>query len=107
MALAAAVQGARHTAQQITWTDDAGNAEDLTGATLTGYIKQSGAVRPIDGALDIVTAAAGVFTWTYGADDVATVGECNVQFVATFSDGLQDKTLISVWHVYNALDDEI
>jgi len=107
MALAAAVQNARHTAQQITWTDDQGNAVDLTGATLTGYIRQNGVTRVIDGVLALVTAVAGVFSWTYGTNDVGTDGDAEVQFVATFGDGTKDKTLISVWRVHNALDDEI
>lgn len=107
MALAAAVQNARHTAQQITWSDDQGNAVDLTGATLTGYIKQGGVVRAIDGALALVTAASGVFSWTYGTNDVATDGDAEVQFVATYGGGTKDKTLISPWRVYNALDDEV
>lgn len=107
MALAAAVQNARHTAQQITWTDDQGNAVDGTGSTLSGYIKQGQTVRPIDGTLAWVTAASGIFSWAYGANDVGTDGDAEVQFVATYSDGTKDKTMIAQWKVYNALDDEV
>jgi hypothetical protein len=100
MALAAAVQNARHTAQAITWTDGDGDAQDLTGATLTGRIMaQNGETRAIDGTLAITGAAAGEFTWTYGAADVADDGSFRVQFVATYADTLNDKTLMEAWVV--------
>ena len=106
MALAKAVQGAQHTAQQITWTDDSGTAVDLTSSTITGKIRDaSGTVRDIDGSLDLVTAASGIFTWTYGDLDVGTDGTFEVQFVATFAGPLDDKTTIHSWLVYEALDE--
>jgi len=109
MALAAAVKGARYIAQQVTWTDEDGTAVDLTGVTLTGYkrSKTGGAAVAIDGSLtpdaDQVTNK-GVFAWAYGAVDVSTVGQFNVQFIATYVGGLKEKTLITTWTVNEALD---
>lgn len=103
MALANAVKGARHTVQTITWTDDDDTAVNLTGATLTGFIRQSGTTRAIDGTLALVTAASGIFSWTYGALDVGTAGDAEVQIVATFSDTTKDISYIGSWYVHEAL----
>lgn len=105
MALANAVKDARHTAQIITWTDGDGDAQNLTGATLTGRIMsgQTGEARAIDGTLAIVTAASGIFSWTYGAVDVGTAGQFYVQFIATYSGPSNDKTLAATWTVEPAL----
>jgi len=104
MALANAVEAARHTVQTITWTDDDGTAVNLTGATLTGKIRQDGTTRSVDGTLALVTAASGIFSWTYGALDVGTVGAAAVQFIATFADTTKDKSYIELWYVHDALD---
>ena len=105
MALADAVEGARYVAQQITWSDSDGNAVDLTGATLTGYIKPNGgSTRAIDGTLSLVTAASGIFSWAYGSTDVGTTGHFLVQFIATYGGGLKDKTLLTPWKVNAAID---
>lgn len=106
MALADAIQNARYAAQQITWTDADGNGVDLTGATVTGFIQDAnGRIQAIDGTLALVTAASGIFSWTYGSNDVATPGDYLVQFVATYGGGQTDKTLLYEWQVYEALDD--
>ncbi len=100
MALASAIKGARHTAQVITWKDGDGDAQDLTGATLTGRIgDRNGETRLIDGALAVTNAAGGEFTWAYGSGDVAVSGDFLVQFVATYGDGKNDKTLVEPWRV--------
>lgn len=101
MALASAVRGARHTAQVITWADAEGDPQDLTGATLTGRIsnRSMNETRLIDGTLTITDAANGVLTWAYGAVDVGAAGDYLVQFVATYGDGKNDKTLIEPWRV--------
>lgn len=106
MALAKAIKGARHTAQQITWRDDDGTAVNLTGATLTGKIRptDTGTVRDIDGTLALVTAASGIFNWTYGANDVGTAGMMDVQIIATFADTTKDKSYITRWEVKDSLD---
>lgn len=105
MALADAVQGARKIAQQITWTDEDGTAVDLTNTTLTGFIRPfgGGTTRAIDGTLSLVTAASGIFSWAYGETDVGTAGQFEVQFVATYSDTLTERTLKHAWQVIEAL----
>jgi hypothetical protein len=75
---------------------------DLTGATLSGTVRsEDGVVRAIDGALTVTDAAAGVFVWEYGEDDVGTAGRFTVQFIATFATG--PSPAISppeLWRVY-------
>jgi hypothetical protein len=105
MALAAAIQNARHTAQLVTWVDGDGDPQDLTGATLTGRIMADadGDTRAVDGTLTITGAAAGQFTWAYGAADVADDGAFRVQFVATYG-ATNDKTLMERWIVHAEIE---
>ena len=104
MALSNAVQGATHTAQQITWADADGDPLNLTGATVTARLLDlaTGQARAVTGALEVVDAEAGLFSWTYGAADVATAGAYHVQFVATFG-AANDKTLAELWEVEAAI----
>lgn len=104
MALARAIQGARNTPQRITWRDGDGDPQNLTGATLTGRIlnRQTGQATAIDGVLTPTDPTAGVFVWQYGANDVATPGDYEVQFVATYG-ALNDKTLVERWVVERAI----
>jgi hypothetical protein len=101
MALANAVQNARHTGQTITWLRDDGTPVDLTDATLTGHIRSqlNGATRDITGTLTIVTAASGIFMWAYSVADVATDGIFDVQIYATFPDTLKDTSYSGYWTV--------
>lgn len=105
MALADAIEGARHTAQQITWTDQDSNAIDLTGASLTGVkiARSSGTATALDGTLAITDASNGIFTWTYGATDVATPGDYLVQFTATYGAEDLERSLVAEWTVFEAL----
>jgi hypothetical protein len=106
MALSDGIVGARHTAQQITWKDETGTAVDLTGATITGFkrVNEDRTTVAIDGSLDLVDLGAnGVFTWAYGAVDVGTAGNFEVQFVATYGDSTKDKTFVTDWKVHEAL----
>lgn len=105
MALADAVQGATRTTQEITWSRDDGTAYDLTGATITGRMRNltTGASRAISGTLEVTDADSGIFTWTYAAGDVATAGVYEVQFKATFSGGAYDLTLAASWLVAPAV----
>jgi hypothetical protein len=106
MALADAVAGAIRPAQVITWTRADDTAEDLTGATLTGFIRnhETDVTRAIAGTLAVTTAASGIFTWTYVAADVADAGLHDVQIVATFASGLTPaKTFTGQWRVRAAL----
>jgi len=106
MALASAVQYARKRIQTITWKDDADNAIDLTGATLIGIIERAGVQSLITGTLTLVTAASGIFSWTYSAADVATAGSHFVQFYARYASD-SSKPEISyrtLWHVLPSFD---
>ncbi len=104
MALSNAVQGARHTSQRITWQDGDGDPLNLAGATITARIKDldTGTARAATGTLEVLDAEAGLFSWVYGVDDVATAGAYHVQFVATFG-AANDKTLAELWEVEPAL----
>ena len=105
MSLANAVQGARHTAQTITWTDADGSAIDLTGATITARIRAkrlSTIPFASDGVFALVDLGAnGVFTWTYGVGDIANAGLFEVQFKAAYA--TYDLTLTTDWEVLEAI----
>lgn len=104
MALQDAVVAARHTGQQITWNDAQGNAKNLTGAIVSGRIRNkiTGQARAIVGTLDLVTPASGIFSWEYATEDVAESGDFLVQFVATFG-AANDKSFAQNWKVHEAL----
>jgi hypothetical protein len=107
MALAAAVRGGLRPSQIITWQrDDSGDVETLTGATLTGWIRDrsTGTTRAIAGALTVTDGAAGEFRWDYAADDVAAAGQFDVQFSAAFLTGQTPaRTYVARWEVKEAL----
>jgi len=105
MALAKAIVASNHTAQSITWKDEKGNAVVLTGATITGRKRaHSGTtITAIDGSLDISDGANGVFTWTYGTNDIATAGSYVIQFLATFGDSTIEKNFVEEFKVEAAL----
>lgn len=104
MALSNAVQGATHTAQQITWVDGDGDPLNLTGATVTARLLDlaTGQARAATGTLEVLDAEAGLFSWAYGVNDVATAGAFSVQFIASYG-GVNDKTLAELWEVEPAL----
>ena len=105
MALAQAIQDSLRPSQIITWTRGDNTPENLTGATLTGKIRDNatGTVRDIAGTLTVTAGANGVFTWAYHADDVADAGRFMVQFKATFGDNPSPvRTIASEWFVYEA-----
>jgi len=88
MALSDAIQGARHVGQTITWTQKNGSIQILTGATITARIistSLSAVAFNSDGTFNVTNGANGIFTWAYGAIDVAVAGEYEVQFKATFT----------------------
>lgn len=105
MALADAVQGGRWPAQQITWAPEGGGVANLSGATITGKIRSSsGVTRAVAGTFTVTDGPAGVFVWQYAAADVADAGIFNVQFTATWPDGLTPgKTFIVPWIVAESL----
>ena len=75
------------------------------GATLSGrrLDLETGQAVALDGALTLVEPEAGTFDWRYVARAVAAAGAYQVQFVATFDDGLTDRTLAELWIVEPAL----
>jgi hypothetical protein len=101
MTLSPAVEGSRHIVQTITWVTSTDTPVNLSAATITGTIRSlNGAVRAIDGGLSVTNAAAGVFQWDYGTNDVAQAGIFDVQFKATFSSTGQDTlTFVDSWYV--------
>jgi hypothetical protein len=104
MALQSAIEGATHTGQTITWERSDGTAHDLTGATLSGTIRdREGTEWAIDGLLTITSPIEGQFTWAYGTGDVAAAGHYEVQFKATYGDGKFDLSFIETWRVEKAL----
>lgn len=103
MALEPAVEGAKRPSQVITWTDQDGNAFDLTNATITARITnlQTGESANSDGAFILTDAPNGGFRWDYGTNDVATSGKFAVQFTAVFSSGVTPaRTIKENWTVY-------
>lgn len=105
MALANAVKESLRPSQIITWTESDGTAVDLTGATITGKIRDAaGTVRDIEGTLTLTDPENGVFTWAYHADDVETAGNFDVQFTATYVSGITPgKTIVEPWMVHSSL----
>lgn len=104
--LASAVAGATRPIQVITWMRDRTTPEPLTGATLTGRIRneQTLQTRDIVGTLEITDAAGGIFAWHYDAQDVAQPGVFSVQFTATFATApVTARTVIGSWTVYESL----
>lgn len=106
MALSDAIAGALRPGLTITWTQ-AGTttAEDLTGATITGSLRDlhAGETRAIAGVLTVTDAANGIFTWAYDAADVVA-GAYQVQFEAAFGAGASpSKTFLATWIVRESI----
>lgn len=111
MALAAAVRGGLRPSQAITWLREGvafanGTPEDLTGATLTGWLRNraTGETRAIAGSLTVTDGAAGAFRWDYAPADVAETGAFDVQFNAAFGAGATPaRTFVARWDVRGSL----
>ena len=100
------VEGGVRPAQALTWKREDGSAEDLTGATLTGSIRNraTGETRAITGVLTVTDGPAGAFRWDISAADVAEAGRFDVQFTAAFAAGLTPaRTFVEQWVVEAAL----
>lgn len=99
------VQFAARPSLLLTWyREDTTDAEDLTGATLTGKISDGITTRAITGALGLTDADGGVFRWDLSGADVADHGRLEVQFTATFVSGQSPaKTFKCTWYVEKAL----
>lgn len=94
MPLPKIVQGALYHGMEITWyVDD--DPFDLTGATLTGAIRNlKGVSKAITGTLTPDPDQAsnpGVFVWAFSAADVSDITPQQAQFYADFG-GLKAKT---------------
>lgn len=101
MALATAVEGSLWPPQAITWSTEDGTLPDLTGATITGAIKDlsAGTTRAIAGTLAVTDGPAAQFQWTYDAADVVA-GRYQVQFNAVLASGpTPARTFTDEWVV--------
>lgn len=79
------VVGGLRPSLEINWTRDDGTPEDLTGAGMTGTLKdREGTERPIAGTLSVLDGPAGTFEWQFAAGDLAQPGTFRVQFTAAF-----------------------
>jgi hypothetical protein len=104
----AAVQHARKRSLTITWKDEDGAAVNLTGATLTGIIERDGVQTSITGTLALVTAASGIFSWTFSAADVGQAGNWFAQFRAKYAaDSLSEISYRTQFKVAAAFDFEL
>lgn len=106
MALASAIVGAKRPSQTITWTDEDGDAFDLTGSTITARIRNRSSYVTVtsDGTFTLTNALAGTFRWDYGTTDVSTAGLYEVQFTATFPSGTTPaKSVTELWEVTESI----
>lgn len=104
MGLADGVVSSRRTGQTITWKDEDGTVLDLTGTTVTGFIKDrdNGTTKAINGTLTLAgDPTTGVFTWAYGTTDIDTAGRFKVQFIAT-QGATADRSIPTNWLVHEA-----
>lgn len=102
MSIPRAIEGARYTGVSLTWQDEDGNAQDLTGFTLSGTIKdKDGTSTAIAGTLTPdadQSTNPGLFAWAFAAADIATPGRYTVQFKKTQS-GQYDLSFPEAWVV--------
>lgn len=105
MALPQGVVGATHASILATCQREDGSIVDLTGATMSGVIKnkRTGDKKNIVGTFALVDATGGQFRWTFATGDLDTVGHFTVQFTATFSDATLERSLLEDWEVVEAL----
>ena len=99
------VRGARRPSMLVTWYQNGMTTpEDLTGATLSGYIQDGTTTTAITGDLAVTDGESGVFRWDFSEADVDHVGKLRVQFVATFGSGQTPaKTFVTEWLVRSSL----
>lgn len=101
--LAVAVQDSTGASQEIVWRQaDGVTPQDISDATLTGTIQPEGSPQDIrnisDSALVVADGPNGLFTWTYGGEDVETPGTYLVQFKADTGDPVL-YSFVSYWIV--------
>jgi hypothetical protein len=90
-----------------TWTHaDNTTPEDLTNASLSGWIKDlaTAEVRAIVGDLVVTDAANGVFRWDFAEADVEDSGQFEVQFSATWNtDPTPGRTIVGDWEIAESI----
>ena len=97
-------EGSTYKGLLLTWTDEDGNPEDLTGATITGRIKdmQTKVARDVAGSIvPTANAAEGEAQWTFHVDDVVA-GKYEVQLKAVRS-GKPWLSFVADWVVEAAI----
>lgn len=84
----------------LTWTDDAGAAINLTGATVAMRIRQPNTTTaPGAGVVNVTNAVAGQFTYAVAALDFPVAGSYTVQASAVYGDGTvlkSDAVIVTV-----------
>lgn len=95
MAIIEMMQYSTKTTYSLTWERRDGSAVDITGATLTGFIRRGSVVSKITGTLAVVTGTAGALSWAPSVADVTQAGHFFCLLRAKYSDG---KYEISPWH---------
>lgn len=74
-------------AWQVTLKDAAGNAVDVTGATVVFSMEDAfGTAKINEAAATIVTAASGVVSYSWSAGDTDTAGDFFGEFEVTYAD---------------------
>lgn len=108
MALPDRVQGATRPAMLITWLREDGTPEDLTGATMTAWMRRA---RTADAPVEVsgtlaptANADDGEFQWLVHDDDIAVAGDFDVEIVATFGSApTVAKTFNTTWTITPSL----
>ena len=88
---------------------DNSTPENLTGAALSGWIKDlaTGTVRAIAGDLVVTDGATGAFRWDFAPADVEDEGTFEVQFSATWnSSPTPGRTAVFEWEIANSIMDD-
>jgi hypothetical protein len=109
MNLTTIAQGSLRPSISQTWTHaDNTTPEDLTNASLSGWIKDlaTAEVRAIVGDLVVTDAANGVFRWDFAEADVEDSGQFEVQFSATWNtDPTPGRTIVGDWEIAESIID--
>lgn len=105
MALQNSVKGGLWPSPLFVW-EVPGGVAPLTGATLTGWIRnrRTGETREIAGTLTVIDGAAGAIQWDLAEEDVAETGNFDVQLEATFASGpTPGRSHIDRWTVTDSI----
>ena len=65
----------------------AGEAIDVTGATVRFHMNVQGGANKVDGAGAVVNGAGGVMKYEWAPGDTDTIGTFDAEFEVTYSDG--------------------